>query len=497
MDSPRRLPGAGPSSSRMRSESAASSSPSMANRPDRRRPIGGASRCGVRAVGSSELPRGRRWRRPAAQARRLDGRPARSVGAVPSCQNLRPGVRVAGQDPVVEAGRRLDDRQQPRSRRRPRRSSAACPSTPMSRRRGSRHRRDRRRGVRRRAASGRGRRPRPSRVTTTRTRDCRRARTARASPAKSTAPTIAASSSPRRSQSTAIAAAWIPEVSSQETVKLGPPIRNSRAIRLATRPPSEPIVRLAVSAGPAASRSSSIQPARSASESSRPSSRSHSRALVGQRPAEVEVGRVQVEPDADEDARPEGQPRVPAGVADRLGRDPEHQRLLRQHLPQLLGRDPELVDRELERADAPIRSGRLLLEHQASGMHPAPRIVPTWAARPTMAIGADPVAADGPRTPNAAATILGRPSILDQHMGIDAAEAEPADRGAAGLARSSLRPGLGAGRGRGTGCARARACGLACSKFAVGGSVRFFERQQDLEQARPRRPPSAHGRCSP
>ena len=75
-----------------------------------------------------------------------------------------------------------------------------------------------------------------------------------------------------------MAAACIPEVSSQETVKLGPPMRNARAIRLATTPPSEPIVRFAESDGPAASRSSSIQPSRSSRKRSSPSSWFHRRA---------------------------------------------------------------------------------------------------------------------------------------------------------------------------------------------------------------------------
>ena len=80
----------------------------------------------------------------------------------------------------------------------------------------------------------------PPATSPARRNSCCRASTTRRSPARSTAPTTAASSSPRRSQSAAIARAWMPDVSSQETVKLGPPIRYSRAIRLATMPPSEP-----------------------------------------------------------------------------------------------------------------------------------------------------------------------------------------------------------------------------------------------------------------
>ena len=100
----------------------------------------------------------------------------------------------------------------------------------------------------------------------------------------------------------AIARAWMPEVSSQETVKLGPPIRNSRAIRLATMPPSEPVVRLAESAGPAAFFSSSIHSVEIVVGKPERERLVPSPGLAGERPAEVIIGRVQVEPDSDQDA---------------------------------------------------------------------------------------------------------------------------------------------------------------------------------------------------
>ncbi len=219
-----------------------------------------------------------------------------------------------------------------------------------------------------------------------------RARTARGSPARSTAPTIAASSSPRRSHSTAIASAWIPEVSSHETVKLGPPIRNSRAIRLATSPPRDPIVRLAVRAGPAASRSSSTQRARASLRQAEAQLPVPLPGPIGHRPSQVEVGGVQVQPDADEHARPEGEFRVPPGVPDRLGRDPEHQRLLGQHLAQFLGRDPELVDPELQGFETISRKGFVpwpaRIAPSTSSLNTSlPCLDPTCAEIPTMAMG--------------------------------------------------------------------------------------------------------------
>ena len=72
----------------------------------------------------------------------------------------------------------------------------------------------------------------------------------------------------------------MPDVSSHETVKLGPPIRSSRAIRLATMPPSEPIVRLAERAGPAALFSSAIQCSSSSCESPSASRSFHCRACA-------------------------------------------------------------------------------------------------------------------------------------------------------------------------------------------------------------------------
>ena len=166
----------------------------------------------------------------------------------------------------------------------------------------------------------------------------------RGSPARSTAPTIASSSSPCRSRRTATSRARRPEVSSLETVKLGPPRRNSRAIRLAIRPPSAPIVRFAERAGRRRLASAAVQRSSSSSARPSPSASFHSRAWFEQRPAEVEVGRVQVEPDPDEDPRAEPRAVVPAGVGDRLGRRQERERLLREHLLQLPRRDPEPVE---------------------------------------------------------------------------------------------------------------------------------------------------------
>ena len=103
-------------------------------------------------------------------------------------------------------------------------------------------------------------------------------RTARRSPARSTAPTSALSISPLCSCRTAVSSERMPELSSLERVKLGPPKRNSRAMRLATMLPRAPMVRLAFNGGPASSRSCAVQAASSCGDRSLPSSLAHAAA---------------------------------------------------------------------------------------------------------------------------------------------------------------------------------------------------------------------------
>ncbi len=94
-------------------------------------------------------------------------------------------------------------------------------------------------------------------------------KTARISPDKSTAPTMAWSISPCCNERTAAFKACKPEFSSLEKVIPVPPILNSRAIRLATIPPRAPTVRFAVRGGQKASRSDSIQAVNSSSSNPR------------------------------------------------------------------------------------------------------------------------------------------------------------------------------------------------------------------------------------
>ena len=105
------------------------------------------------------------------------------------------------------------------------------------------------------------------------------AATARGSPSTETAPTMAVSSSPERRARTPASSARRPEVSSLEMVKLGPPTWNSRAMRLATMPPSAPMVRLAERAGPALSRRPAKNSFSSFSERFQPCCRACSRAV--------------------------------------------------------------------------------------------------------------------------------------------------------------------------------------------------------------------------
>ena len=107
-----------------------------------------------------------------------------------------------------------------------------------------------------------------------------------------------------------------------------------------------------------------------------PSSSFQARARSGHRPAEIIIGRIRVQPDADQDARPKRSPRIPASVADRLGGDPQHQRLLRLHLRELPGRDAKLVDAELERVDVVTgeRSGIPALAPRKRRIGNAPRV---------------------------------------------------------------------------------------------------------------------------
>ena len=72
----------------------------------------------------------------------------------------------------------------------------------------------------------------------------------RTSQARSIAPTSTAFVSFRCRDLTPISSALSPDAPSQETAKLGPPKRNSLAIRLAIIPPSAPSVRELVSGGP-------------------------------------------------------------------------------------------------------------------------------------------------------------------------------------------------------------------------------------------------------
>ena len=71
-----------------------------------------------------------------------------------------------------------------------------------------------------------------------------------------------------------------PDVSSLEIVKLGPPKRNCRAIRLAVMLASPPIVLFAVNAGPVASRSDFTHAAKSSSVRFSPSRSAHARAFA-------------------------------------------------------------------------------------------------------------------------------------------------------------------------------------------------------------------------
>ncbi len=113
----------------------------------------------------------------------------------------------------------------------------------------------------------------------------------------------------------------MPDVSSHDTVKLGPPIRSSRATRLATMPPSEPIVRFAESAGPAAALELVDPVPELVARKSKPERFVPSPGLARQRPAQVIIRRAQVEPDPDQHAGGKRKPIVPARVPGGLGGD--------------------------------------------------------------------------------------------------------------------------------------------------------------------------------
>ena len=135
----------------------------------------------------------------------------------------------------------------------------------------------------------------------------------------------------------------MPEFSSFERVKLGPPTRNSRAIRLATMLPSAPMVLLAVSGGPAASRSESVHAASSSAVISGASIFGPGSCLFGQGPAEAEVGGVEVEGNADEDPCPHIIFAAETGVGHGSSRCLKHEELLGEHLLHFPGRDAELL----------------------------------------------------------------------------------------------------------------------------------------------------------
>ena len=323
------------------------------------------------------------------------------------------------------------------------------------------------------------------------------------------------------SQAAAIASARMPDVSSHETVKLGPPIRSSRATRLATMPPKEPIVRFAESAGPAAVLSSAIHSASSSSESPSRKRLVPSPGLAGERPAKMIIRRAQVEPDADQHACRECKPIVPASVLGGLGGDLQHQGLLRQHLPELSGRDPKLIDPELEVFDeqavdspaGPIQSSKPsespefptspeeVSPHFPDRRTPrAERIVPARRLHRSER----PFQRSQSLLPlfGCAAFALGRQTARRRPThssintcGIDSAEAEAADGRAAGPAARGCRPRLGTGEDAKRALIERE---LGCRAFEVRGRGQdpVSECQQDLDQIRPRRRPSGRDRCS-
>ncbi len=178
----------------------------------------------------------------------------------------------------------------------------------------------------------------------------------------------------------------------------------------------------------------------------------------------MEIGGVQVEPDPDEDPGSEPRAVVPAGVGDCICGNLKGERLLREHLLELARRDPESLGSKRELINAVTAWGFSL----------------TWALEPGRVLHSPPVgqlvrcawdvAAEypflkGPQ-PLKGAVVRGhandrngdggqrlgrfagglrrlRYPFFDQGMSVDSAEAEPADRGAAGFPFSSSGPGLG------------------------------------------------------
>ena len=212
---------------------------------------------------------------------------------------------------------------------------------------------------------------------------------------------------------------------------------------------------------------------------------------LGQRPAQVVVGRVQVEPDPDQDTGSPSGPRVPSCVVERLGRDPQHERLLGQHLAQLPGRNPELADRKLERID--VVTGEFILTSPRSGRPGFAELTmagdralkkgllalerTTWAAMPTIATRGEAPADIATWPPTAVGKSEG--AAAGTHSSISTWALIPPKPKPLTAARRG-RPVAGSGQGSArvrtrNGLSSSPSRGAAASKLAVGGKLTMLE----------------------
>ena len=200
--------------------------------------------------------------------------------------------------------------------------------------------------------------------------------------------------------------------------------------------------------------------------------RSHSRGLGGQRPAQVEVGRVQVEPDPDQDTRPRAASRgVPGGIARSPRPRPGASAIAAGSIsPSSLGGMRNRPTGQLERADATIRADARLARGRAPGTRPARRT--SRPGRPCRRwrseCGLRRCGCFGRRTPPADDAVAGIHSSI-RTWALMPPKPNPL------MAARRGRPGPGPARarrgsGRGTGWRRARAAGSdARSSRSAGG----------------------------
>ena len=137
----------------------------------------------------------------------------------------------------------------------------------------------------------------------------------------------------------------MPLAASAETLKLGPPQRNSRATRLATTPPRAPKVRLAVKGGAVMSWRAAHQASTVLSSRFRKILHPPLSHLIEQRPAGMKIGGFIIEIETDDDPHPRAFGFIrQTGIGHGCGRHFQHQQVLGQNVGNFFRRNAKFGD---------------------------------------------------------------------------------------------------------------------------------------------------------